>query len=76
VYKLSEEGGYNPTDRTAAWRKTQEGDDHIPIGIIYQVTGKPTLEEQVTALQAGPLALQPFREWMEEDYQALAAEFI
>ena len=76
VYRLSEEEGYDPTDRTAAWEKTQESDDHIPIGIIYQVTGKSTYEEQVVALQAGPLALQPFKEWMEEDYQLLAAEFI
>jgi 2-oxoglutarate ferredoxin oxidoreductase subunit beta len=75
VYKLSEED-YDPTDRAAAWEKAHEGDARLPIGIIYQVRGRPTYEAQVPALEQGPLTQQPFREWSESDYAALEAEFL
>lgn len=75
VYKLSEEG-YDPSDRDAAWQKVQEWGDHIPIGVLYRTEDKPTYEQQVPSLAAGPLVDQPLRDWTEEDYQALAAEFI
>lgn len=75
VYKLEEEG-YDPADREAAWKKAQEWGDRIPIGVIYQVEGMPTYEEQVPTLDAGPLVKQELRTWTEGDYQALEAEFV
>jgi 2-oxoglutarate ferredoxin oxidoreductase subunit beta len=75
VYKLQETKGHDPTDLGAAWAKSQEGEEHIPIGVIYQVD-RPTYEEQLPALQEGPLVKQPFREWTEEDYAALEAEYV
>jgi 2-oxoglutarate ferredoxin oxidoreductase subunit beta len=76
VYKLGEENSYDPTDRNAAWAKAHEGEERLPIGLIYRVEGKPTYEDQVPALQAGPLVGQPFRTWTEDDYEALEAEFV
>jgi 2-oxoglutarate ferredoxin oxidoreductase subunit beta len=76
VYKLDEEEGYDPTDREAAWRKAQEWGDRIPIGIFYREEDRPTYESQVPALRAGPLVERGFREWTEEDYAALEAEFL
>ncbi len=74
VYKLEDEG-WSPTDRSAAWEKAYEWGDRIPIGIFYEDTTQPTLEEQVPTLSAGPLAKQPFRTWTEEDYQQVEAEY-
>ena len=59
VYKLEDEPGYDPTDRTAAWEKAHEWDGRIPIGIVYRGDPMPTYEEQVPALKAGPLVQQP-----------------
>ena len=75
VYKVEEEG-YDPSDREAAWEKAHEWGERIPIGVIYQVEGQPTYEDQVPALVAGPLVTQGFRTWTEADYEALEAEFI
>lgn len=55
VYKL--EAGYNPADKTAAFNKVQEWGDHIPLGVIYEQR-RPTFEEQLPALSAGPLVKQ------------------
>jgi 2-oxoglutarate ferredoxin oxidoreductase subunit beta len=55
VYKV--EAGYNPADKTAAFNKAQEWGDRIPIGVIYEQT-RPTFEEQLPALSAGPLVKQ------------------
>lgn len=59
VYKLEEEPGYDPRDRTAAWEKAFEWGERIPIGIFYRGQPLPTYEEQVPALRAGPLIEQP-----------------
>jgi 2-oxoglutarate ferredoxin oxidoreductase subunit beta len=75
VYKVQDEPGYDPADLGAAWKVAHEWGDRIPIGIIYQVEGLPTYEEQVPALQAGPLVERGFKTWTEEDYAALEAEF-
>jgi len=75
VYKLVESEGYDPTNRSEAWARAWEGDERLPIGVIYRQEGKPTYEEQVSALQAGPLVRQPFRTWTEQEYAALEAEF-
>ncbi len=55
-----EGSGYEPSDLGAAWSLSRsgasmEGDEKIPVGVLYQVR-RPTYEEQVTELQAGPLA--------------------
>ncbi|MDH4208516.1 MAG: 2-oxoacid:ferredoxin oxidoreductase subunit beta [Anaerolineae bacterium] len=76
VYKLEAEEAYAPTDRQAAWQKAQEWGERIPIGVFYREEGRPSYEEQVPALQAGPLAERELRRWSEADYQALEAEFV
>jgi len=76
VYKLEEEEGYDPSNLNAAWEKAHQWGDRIPIGVIYQKKGKPSYEQQVPTLAAGPLVKQRFKTWTEEDYQALEAEFI
>jgi 2-oxoglutarate ferredoxin oxidoreductase subunit beta len=74
VYKLEE--GYDPSDRGAAWAKAEEGEDHLPIGVIYRAEGVPSYEEQVPTLQAGPLVAQPLRRWTERDYATLETEYV
>lgn len=54
LYKL-EEVGHDPQDRAAAERAAVEWDDRIPIGVIYREEGVPTYEDQLPALQDGPL---------------------
>jgi 2-oxoglutarate ferredoxin oxidoreductase subunit beta len=76
VYKVQEEEGYDPSDRQAAWEKAHEMGERIPIGVIYQVHGKPSYEQQVPTLAAGPLVKQGLKTWTEEEYEALEAEFI
>ncbi|MBN1642527.1 MAG: 2-oxoacid ferredoxin oxidoreductase [Anaerolineae bacterium] len=73
VYKL-EETGHDVTDRAAAWERAQEWGDRIPIGVFYQVTGIPTYEAQVAALQEGPLVERPMRPLTPEQVDALRAE--
>jgi 2-oxoglutarate ferredoxin oxidoreductase subunit beta len=74
VYKLEEEGGYDPTDRTAAWEKSHEWGERIPIGIFYRGEPISTYEEQVPALADGPLVQQPLRTLQPAQIEALQAE--
>jgi 2-oxoglutarate ferredoxin oxidoreductase subunit beta len=73
VYKLGETG-HDVTDRTAAWERAQEWGDRIPIGVFYQVTGLPTYEAQVPALQDGPLVQRPLSVLSAQQVDALRAE--
>jgi 2-oxoglutarate/2-oxoacid ferredoxin oxidoreductase subunit beta len=57
VYKL-ESAGHDPTDIGAAWLRSLEWGDKIPVGLFYR-TDRPSYEELEEVLQAGPLALQP-----------------
>lgn len=57
VYKL-ENAGHDPTNLVAAWERSLEWGDKIPIGLFYK-TDRPTYEDLEEVLQAGPLALQP-----------------
>ena len=57
VYKL-ESAGHNPADLVAAWQRSLEWGDKIPIGLFYE-TERPTYEDLEAVLSAGPLALQP-----------------
>ncbi|MGE3272037.1 MAG: 2-oxoacid:ferredoxin oxidoreductase subunit beta [Chloroflexota bacterium] len=59
TYKVEEEAGYDNTNRDHVWAKAQEWGERIPIGILYQNVERPTYEEQVSALKAGPLVHQP-----------------
>ena len=74
VYKLEEVPGYDPADRDQAWHRSQEWGDRIPIGILYR-TERPTYEDQVTVLKAGPLVQQPL-DGRLRDYEALKDEFV
>jgi len=75
VYKVDEEG-HDPQDRMAAIAKAWEfpGDGRIPIGILYQTEDVPTYEEQVPALERGPLWQQPLREEPATKYETLLDE--
>jgi 2-oxoglutarate ferredoxin oxidoreductase subunit beta len=57
VYHL--EADYNPEDRQAAFAKSLEWGDRIPIGIIYR-NHRPTFEERVPMIADKPLVHQPF----------------
>ena len=74
VYKLQEEEGYDATDRDAAWAKAQEWGERIPIGILYRDDSVPSYEEQVPALQAGPLVEQPLNTLTPDQVRALKTE--
>jgi 2-oxoglutarate ferredoxin oxidoreductase subunit beta len=79
IYHLEEEEGYDASDRMAAWQKGQEWGERIPVGIIYQVEGIPTYEDQVKALESGSplsrlseLAKAP----APEQYEKLKEQFV
>jgi 2-oxoglutarate/2-oxoacid ferredoxin oxidoreductase subunit beta len=57
IYKLSEEKGYNPEDMAAAFIKSQEWSDKIPVGVIYKQS-RPVFEDQLAALKKGPMYRQ------------------
>ncbi len=57
VYDLNEDSSYDPTDREAAWKRSWEWGDKIPIGVFYQVE-RPVLAEAHPALAAGALLKQ------------------
>ena len=77
AYKVEDEN-HNPTDLTAALAKALEfpGDGRIPTGILYRDESVPSYEEQVIALQAGPLMSQPLHTRPADDYAQLLQEFI
>ncbi len=57
VYHVEPE--YNPEDRLAAFSKSLEWGDRIPIGVIYR-NARPAFEERVPMIAAGPLVHQDF----------------
>jgi 2-oxoglutarate/2-oxoacid ferredoxin oxidoreductase subunit beta len=63
LYKLEDDKSYDPSDRVAAFRKTLEWGDKIPIGLFYRVD-RSLFEEKLEAVKKGPLVkqkLDPFR---------------
>jgi 2-oxoglutarate ferredoxin oxidoreductase subunit beta len=60
VYKIDEEAGYDPFDRTGAFRRAQEWGERIPIGILYR-SPRPTREEQEPSLKEAPLVKHAVR---------------
>jgi 2-oxoglutarate/2-oxoacid ferredoxin oxidoreductase subunit beta len=55
VYHI--EHDYDPEDRIAAFQKSLEWGDRIPIGVIYR-NRRPTFEERVPVIKDEPLAHQ------------------
>jgi 2-oxoglutarate ferredoxin oxidoreductase subunit beta len=79
IYRLEEEQGYDPGDRTAAWHKAQEWGERIPAGVIYRVEGVPTYEDQVRALEDGsPVSrlLELAKAPAPEQYESLKERFV
>jgi 2-oxoglutarate ferredoxin oxidoreductase subunit beta len=76
VYKLDEEEGYDPSDHAAAWDRAHQWGERIPIGIFYRDASVPSYEEQVPALEAGPLVDQPLETLTAEQVEALQAEIM
>ncbi len=69
AYDLAQ-AGHDPTDLAAAFVKAAEWGDKIPIGIVYRQQ-RPTYEEVMPALEAGPLVKQP----LERDIRPLMERF-
>ncbi len=67
IYKLQDDPNYDPTNRTLAFEKSLEWGDRIPIGIFYQVKGKPTYADQLPALKKGALVKQGLRTKVPEE---------
>ncbi|MDO8567807.1 MAG: 2-oxoacid:ferredoxin oxidoreductase subunit beta [Dehalococcoidales bacterium] len=70
VYKLENEPGYDPSDRTAAFNKSLEWGDRIPIGVIYQKE-RPLFDEYIGTYGKTPLVKEKidpmqFEELMDE----------
>jgi 2-oxoglutarate/2-oxoacid ferredoxin oxidoreductase subunit beta len=57
VYKL-ESAGHDAGNLVAAWERSLEWGDKIPIGLFYK-TDRPSYEDLEEVLSAGPLAKQP-----------------
>jgi 2-oxoglutarate ferredoxin oxidoreductase subunit beta len=75
VYKLEDDAEYDAGRRDLALQKALEWGGKIPTGVLYRELGRPTYEEQVTALKKGPLVTQPI-DGRLADYEALKNEFI
>ena len=72
VYHLKEDQEFDPGNQLKAFHKAQEWGERIPLGVFY-IHPKRTYEEQIPALQAGPLwkqEIRPYkvREILEEFY--------
>jgi 2-oxoglutarate ferredoxin oxidoreductase subunit beta len=74
VYSLTETS-HHPGDRVAAFQKTLEWGERIPLGILYQ-TRLPTYEEQVAGLKQGPLATRKLEKLSLAEVERLRAEFM
>jgi 2-oxoglutarate ferredoxin oxidoreductase subunit beta len=74
VYSLPG-AGHDPGDRMAALERAFEWGERIPLGIFYQ-TRRPTYEEQVAALSAGPVATRRLTPLTRDQVESLHAEFV
>jgi 2-oxoglutarate ferredoxin oxidoreductase subunit beta len=57
VYKLEGDKSYDPTNRVAAFKKSLEWGEKIPIGLIF-VNERPLFEEKLEATKSGSIAKQ------------------
>ncbi|MDH5663413.1 MAG: thiamine pyrophosphate-dependent enzyme [Candidatus Bathyarchaeota archaeon] len=71
VYKL-EETDYDATNKQAAFLKSLEWDDRIPIGLFYR-EARPTYEDDLPQIAETPLARQRIE---DIDIRTLMAEFV
>jgi 2-oxoglutarate/2-oxoacid ferredoxin oxidoreductase subunit beta len=75
AYKLEDEEGYDPGNRTVAWERAQEWGDRIPIGIFYRASTGPTFEALDPVLQEGPpLVKRPVERLAPAQVESLLAE--
>jgi 2-oxoglutarate ferredoxin oxidoreductase subunit beta len=58
VYKLEQDGKYNPSDKDAAFKKAQEWGERIPIGVFYR-EDRPVYEDTFPMLMKDTLESQP-----------------
>ena len=58
VYKLEQDGNFDPSDKNAAFKKAQEWGEHIPIGVFFR-EDRPTYESEFPALGKDTLVSQP-----------------
>ncbi len=70
VYQLGDD--YDPTDQQAAFARSMEWGDRIPIGVLYK-SDRASLEDIHPVLKAGPLIQQEtdFRAKVQETLKAL-----
>jgi len=72
IYKLEDDGNYDPTDIRKVRARAEEWGDRIPIGILFKEE-RATFEEHQPALNKGPLVSQEIR---SIDAKALVEEFL
>ncbi len=58
LYKLENDENYDPSDRIAAFKKSLEGGEKIPIGLFYRCN-RPVFEDELPAIRGGPLVKLP-----------------
>lgn len=66
IYKL-EDTDYQPADKTAAFEKSQEWGEKIPVGVIYRAE-RDSFESHETAISKEPLVK---RDWVPHKLQGL-----
>ena len=73
VYKLQDDKEHDSSNLGAAFEKSREWGDRIPIGIFYKKEGELTYKDQLPALQKGALVKQGLRKSVPEE---IKTEFI
>ena len=71
VYKVNDDGSFNPEDKMAAYEKAHEWGDRVPIGIIYKAE-KETYEEKKGLSQGIPLVEEQIE---DVDITSILSEF-
>lgn len=72
VYKVNDTGSYDPENKMAAYEKSHEWGDRIPIGIIYRAE-KETYEEKRGLSQRIPLVDEQIE---DVDIKGILSEFV
>ena len=57
--RVRELENHDPSDKAAALEEAVKWGDEIPIGLFYQDTSRPSLDEMEPVLENGPVAHQP-----------------
>jgi 2-oxoglutarate ferredoxin oxidoreductase subunit beta len=71
VYKVNDDGSFNPENKMAAYEKAHEWGDRVPIGIIYKAE-KETYEEKKGLSQGIPLVEEQIE---DVDITSILSEF-